>query len=44
LTAITAAERIHYRFANILGAVIDDFIVAGLWPRAVDNFRGKKLG
>ena len=44
LTAITAAQRCDYKFANVLGAVIDDFTVAGLWPRAVDNFRGKKLG
>ena len=39
-----AAERFDYKFANILGAVVEDFIAAGLWPDAVDNFRGKKLG
>lgn len=44
LTSIAAAERFDYKFANILGAVVEDFIAAGLWPGAVDNFRGKKLG
>ncbi len=44
LTSIAAAERFDYKFANILGAVVEDFIAAGLWPDAVDNFRGKKLG
>jgi len=44
LAGIAAAERFDYKFANILGAIIEDFIAAGLWPDAVDNFRGKKLG
>jgi 8-oxo-dGTP diphosphatase len=44
LTSIAAAERFDYKFANILGTVVEDFIAAGLWPDAVDNFRGKKLG
>ena len=44
LAGIAAAERFDYKFANILGAVVEDFIAAGLWPDAVDNFRGKKLG
>ena len=44
LAAIAAAERSAYKFANILGAIVEDFIIAGLWPSAVDNFRGKKLG
>ncbi|MGZ8500408.1 MAG: hypothetical protein ACXW5W_18485, partial [Candidatus Binatia bacterium] len=43
LTGIAAAQRLDYRFANILGAVVEDFIAAGLWPGAVDNFRGRKL-
>jgi 8-oxo-dGTP diphosphatase len=43
LTGIAAAQRRDYRFANILGAVVEDFIAAGLWPGAVDNFRGRKL-
>ena len=44
LAGIAAAERFDYKFANILGAVIEDFIAAGWWPNAVDNFRGKKPG
>lgn len=44
LTSIAAAERFDYKFANILDVVVEDFIAAGLWPYAVDNFRGKKLG
>jgi 8-oxo-dGTP diphosphatase len=44
LAGIAAAERFAYKFANILGTVVEDFIAAGLWPDAVDNFRGKKLG
>ena len=44
LTSIAAAERFDYKFANILDVVVEDFIAAGLWPHAVDNFRGKKLG
>ena len=44
LTGITADERFNYKFANILGAIVEDFIIAGLWPSAVDNFRSKKLG
>ena len=44
LTSIAAAERFGYKFANILGVVIEDFIAAGWWPIAVDNIRGKKVG
>jgi 8-oxo-dGTP diphosphatase len=44
LAGIAAAERFAYKFANILCTVVEDFIAAGLWPDAVDNFRGKKLG
>jgi len=43
LAAIAAAERFNYRFANILGVVVEDFIAAGWWPPSVDNFRGKKI-
>jgi 8-oxo-dGTP diphosphatase len=32
LTAITPAERGDYRFANILPAILDDFLAANLWP------------
>lgn len=41
LTSIAAARRADYQFANILGRVVEDFIAARLWPRSVDNFRGK---
>jgi len=33
LTSIDADERHRYRFANILGRILEDFIAAGLWPR-----------
>jgi 8-oxo-dGTP diphosphatase len=42
LTSISATDRFAYKFANILGSVVEDFIAAGLWPGAVDNFRGRK--
>jgi hypothetical protein len=35
---IEVNERYHFRFANILGAILEDFIAAGWWPQAVDNF------
>jgi 8-oxo-dGTP diphosphatase len=38
LRSITMAERKTIRFANILRNIVDEFIAAGLWPRAVDNF------
>lgn len=38
LRSITHDERESVRFANILGAILEDFITAGLWPRPVDNF------
>ena len=41
LAGIAAAERWDYKFANILGAVVEDFIAANLWPSTVDNF-GRK--
>ena len=38
LISITMAERTAIKFANILGGIIDEFVGAGLWPQAVDNF------
>jgi 8-oxo-dGTP diphosphatase len=38
LASITNEERHDIRFANILGEILEDFVRAGLWPRAVDNF------
>jgi 8-oxo-dGTP diphosphatase len=38
LRSIACDERESIRFANILGAILEDFIAAGLWPRSVDNF------
>jgi 8-oxo-dGTP diphosphatase len=34
LRSITMAERKQIKFANILGAVIDAFVDAGLWPKS----------
>jgi 8-oxo-dGTP diphosphatase len=36
LTSIGKEERRNFRFANILAAILEDFIAAGHWP--VDNF------
>jgi len=41
LSAIGPEERFIFRFANILGVVLEDAIAAGVWPRAVDNSRAK---
>jgi 8-oxo-dGTP diphosphatase len=38
LRSIARAERKSIQFANILGAIIDEFVGAGLWPGPVDNF------
>jgi 8-oxo-dGTP diphosphatase len=38
LTSIAAGERRGFNFANILGAILEDFIAAGLWPQPVDKF------
>ncbi|HUF40426.1 MAG TPA: NUDIX domain-containing protein [Verrucomicrobiae bacterium] len=38
LTSIGPRERFQFKFANILGVVLEDFIAAGLWPRPVDKF------
>jgi len=41
LTSIAVEERFNFRFANILGRVLEDFIAAGWWPQAVDNLSTK---
>jgi 8-oxo-dGTP diphosphatase len=41
LTSIGHDERHNFRFANVLGDILDDFIAAGLWPQTVDNSRTK---
>jgi len=38
LRSISRDERKSIRFANILGAILQDFIAAGLWPRPVGYF------
>jgi 8-oxo-dGTP diphosphatase len=38
LMSIAAEQRGELRFANILGQVLEDFVVGGLWPQPVDNF------
>jgi 8-oxo-dGTP diphosphatase len=41
IAAIGSAERFEFRFANILAAILADFVAAGLWLHPVDNsFRG----
>jgi 8-oxo-dGTP diphosphatase len=37
LAAIAREERFDYKFANILGAILEDFVGSGLWPSPVDN-------
>ncbi len=37
LISIAAEERFGFKFANVLGALLEDFIAANLWP-PVDNF------
>jgi len=34
-------ERFDFRFANILGNILEDFIAAGGWPEPVDNSSAK---
>ena len=41
LTSITIEERFDYQFANILDRILEDFIVADLWPKTVDNYSAK---
>jgi 8-oxo-dGTP diphosphatase len=38
LMSVTPDERRDIQFANILGEVLEDFIVEGVWPQPVDNF------
>ena len=38
LIAIAAEERFAFKFANVLGSLLEDFIAAKLWPQPVDNF------
>ena len=38
LMSVTPDQRNGIRFANVLGAILEDFIVEGLWPQPVDNF------
>jgi 8-oxo-dGTP diphosphatase len=38
LKSITMAQRKTIKFANILGGIVDEFVDAGLWPPAVNNF------
>jgi 8-oxo-dGTP diphosphatase len=42
LISIAIEERFDFRFANILGRILEDFVAAGWWPRAVDNFPGNR--
>jgi 8-oxo-dGTP diphosphatase len=41
LTSIAIDERHRFRFANILDAILEDFIGAGWWPQSVDNSAAK---
>jgi 8-oxo-dGTP pyrophosphatase MutT (NUDIX family) len=38
LKRISMAERQQIKFANILGSIVEEFVNAGLWPRAEDKF------
>lgn len=38
LASIDSQERFDFKFANILGDILEDFIAAGLWPKPVDKF------
>lgn len=38
LASFAAEERSDFKFANILGGILEDFIAAGLWRRLVDKF------
>jgi 8-oxo-dGTP diphosphatase len=41
LASIKPDQCCHFNFANILAAILHDFITAGAWPRAVDKSGGK---
>jgi 8-oxo-dGTP diphosphatase len=43
LIAIRPEERFVFPFANILSAILEDFVAAAVWPRAVDNSRAKNF-
>ncbi len=38
LRSIALEERKQVNFANILATIVESFVDAGLWPKAVDNF------
>jgi len=38
LTSIAPEQRQNFKFANILGQILEDFVESGLWPQPVDNF------
>jgi 8-oxo-dGTP diphosphatase len=37
LKSIELEERLQFRFANVLGRILEDFVAAGLWPVLADN-------
>ena len=37
LKGIAPEERMQFKFANILGGILEDSVAAGLWPGRVDN-------
>ena len=41
LIGIAPQERFDFRFANILGNILEDFITSGGWPEPVDNSSAK---
>jgi 8-oxo-dGTP diphosphatase len=41
LIGIAPQERFDFRFANILGKILEDFIAAGGWQEPVDNSSAK---
>jgi 8-oxo-dGTP diphosphatase len=41
LIGIAPQERFDFRFANILGTILEDFITSGGWPEPVDNSSAK---
>ena len=38
LTSIAPSQLCEFKFANVLAGIVEDFIAAQLWPKAVDNF------
>jgi 8-oxo-dGTP diphosphatase len=43
LASIKPDQCCDFKFANILATILEDFITAGAWPRAVDNSGGKLI-